>query len=550
MLDQLLATAGVCSSGTVLVSSHEGNVAMRFASCLGHFTGLIAVVYCTNGTIDSPSSRQSSPGSIPTCLRQGEQIVQGRFCCSGASPVWFEGWGWYCVNNPPSTTAATTRITTALTTVPLDTTSASPLSTTTTEAPSTTASTTSSTEETASPATEPDDGCDGIGNVVRKNVDSMSSREWADYLEALTTLRNTASTTYPGLSVFDEFSRIHQEHAEHSNNNFLAWHRLMLWKWDTALGSAKQGVVQPYFDWSVSADDVFANPKFSEGWFGGGSAGQGGSQGFPIPNGPWQGIESAWPSRHAVSRSFNNDPLATSDLIDSFVEQVFNFERFRTVMEYEVHNAFHRAIGGDMMTSWSPNEPLFYFHHAFIDMNYRRWQRRGVDGPSTPELLQRMNPWDDTMSRTLQGPASRCVSYEGISSGISRYYMARQPEKRQKSYKFESVSEKVEALLSIARTKICDPTGYKKGSDRWRRAGAAVGDAAIVLGRDLSQLATGRHVTETLLLKSGTVDISEVERICHESEVQIKMSGERDLEVLKKGALPQGTSTADVEKSK
>ncbi len=34
----------------------------------------------------------------------------------------------------------------------------------------------------------------------------------------------------------------------------------------------------------------------------------------------------------------------------------------------------HRFVGGDMMTSTSPNDPVFYLHHASIDRIWSAWQ--------------------------------------------------------------------------------------------------------------------------------------------------------------------------------
>ena len=49
---------------------------------------------------------------------------------------------------------------------------------------------------------------------------------------------------------------------------------------------------------------------------------------------------------------------------------------FRLELEAPLHNTVHRWVGGDMMTDMSPNDPVFFLHHANIDRIWFNWQRR------------------------------------------------------------------------------------------------------------------------------------------------------------------------------
>ncbi|MDF9814547.1 hypothetical protein M2266_003778 [Streptomyces sp. SPB162] len=40
-----------------------------------------------------------------------------------------------------------------------------------------------------------------------------------------------------------------------------------------------------------------------------------------------------------------------------------------------LHNRVHQWIGGHMTGATSPNDPVFWLHHAFIDLIWLRWQR-------------------------------------------------------------------------------------------------------------------------------------------------------------------------------
>jgi hypothetical protein len=53
-----------------------------------------------------------------------------------------------------------------------------------------------------------------------------------------------------------------------------------------------------------------------------------------------------------------------------------SYEEFCQLIESPAHNLVHNNIGGDMGTTVSPNDPLFFIHHAFIDLQWALWQER------------------------------------------------------------------------------------------------------------------------------------------------------------------------------
>ena len=42
----------------------------------------------------------------------------------------------------------------------------------------------------------------------------------------------------------------------------------------------------------------------------------------------------------------------------------------------ETHNAAHNFVGGHMAGAFSPNDPVFWMHHANVDRIWARWQAR------------------------------------------------------------------------------------------------------------------------------------------------------------------------------
>jgi tyrosinase len=69
-----------------------------------------------------------------------------------------------------------------------------------------------------------------------------------------------------------------------------------------------------------------------------------------------------------------------------------------------VHDWVHSAVGGNMVTSRSPADPLFWLHHANIDRIWARWQdkpqnERPANGP---EDLQPRATMSSTVTQSLR----------------------------------------------------------------------------------------------------------------------------------------------------
>jgi hypothetical protein len=220
-------------------------------------------------TTSIPSETTSTVGEGTSTVGEGTSTVG-----EGTSTV---GEGTSTVGEGTSTVGEGTSTVGEGTSTPPDVTSTPPDSTSTTAVTTVDGSSTATTATTGQ-TTDPNDVCEGLGNLVRREFHQLSEQEWADYVEAFNLLTNKSSVTRPGLSVYEQFTADHDVFAEHSNPLFLPWHRLMLWEWDKALNAVKPGVVQPYFDWSVSSDNIFADALFGVNRFGNSVATDGNSE--------------------------------------------------------------------------------------------------------------------------------------------------------------------------------------------------------------------------------------------------------------------------------
>ncbi|KAI9290605.1 Di-copper centre-containing protein, partial [Neoconidiobolus thromboides FSU 785] len=89
------------------------------------------------------------------------------------------------------------------------------------------------------------------------------------------------------------------------------------------------------------------------------------------------------------------------------------FDQFRQQIEGAPHGAVHMNIGGDkgdFSTMYSSNDPIFYLHHAFIDLLWFEWQERNprvsntyngkIDGKNV-NSNDKLMPYNIQVSQTL-----------------------------------------------------------------------------------------------------------------------------------------------------
>jgi len=121
--------------------------------------------------------------------------------------------------------------------------------------------------------------------------------------------------------------------------------------------------------------------------------GDGNGQGRRITTGPFVGWRSiiysngTFVSRNGIIRRFRPTvamPLWAGMNVATYDAAPWNNQSnrqrsFRAAFEKQ-HNAVHTTIGGDMTAGTSPNDPIFWLHHANVDRAWAEWQtQRGFD---------------------------------------------------------------------------------------------------------------------------------------------------------------------------
>ncbi len=233
--------------------------------------------------------------------------------------------------------------------------------------------------------------------MARKNLYTCTSAEWARVVDALAAMKRSG--------VYDTFTRRHhhammqasllpgetgtRRNVAHRGPGFLPWHRQALLDFEAALQAADGGATPlrlPYWPWQADGSG-WRTAKVWTYVGGNGSS----SRSWRVPNGPFAGWTSTiwngstFASRAGVKRQFASSgamPAISSTTmgVTGYDAAPWNeFSSTSTSFRWRFessHNSVHNLVGGDMSSGTSPNDPLFWLHHANVDRVWAEWQAR------------------------------------------------------------------------------------------------------------------------------------------------------------------------------
>ncbi|MER8184610.1 tyrosinase family protein [Kitasatospora sp. NPDC094015] len=256
--------------------------------------------------------------------------------------------------------------------------------------------------------------------AVRKNQSALTAAEKRDFVDAVLELKR--------LGRYDAYVSTHNqfivsdtdrgERTGHRSPSFLPWHRRFLLQFEQDLQRVNPAVNLPYWDWT--ADRTTTASLWGSDLMGGNGRARDGQ----VTTGPFAGGTGRWTlgvrpdSRDFLRRSLGTGvaQLPTRAEVESVLAVTTydaapwnsSSDGFRNQLEgwrgVNLHNRVHVWVGGMMSTGMSPNDPVFWLHHCFIDKLWAEWQRRHpTQGylptggtPDVVDLNDSMKPWNDT----------------------------------------------------------------------------------------------------------------------------------------------------------
>ncbi|MER7466705.1 tyrosinase family protein [Streptomyces sp. NPDC097981] len=261
--------------------------------------------------------------------------------------------------------------------------------------------------------------------TVRKNQAKLTPEEKRAFVNALLELKRTG--------VYDRFVSAHNtflmtdsdfgDRVGHRAPSFLPWHRRFLLDFEAELQKVDPKVSLPYWDWT--ADRTAASSIWAADFMGGTGRDRDGQ----VLDGPFAYGAGKWPitvgvdKRPYLRRTLGAavPELPTKAEVNAVLAMsVYDAapwnsasDGFRNHLEgwrgAGVHNKVHVWIGGQMASAASPNDPVFWMHHAFIDMLWAEWQHRnpksaylpGAGTPQVVDLHRPMRPWNNVTPADL-----------------------------------------------------------------------------------------------------------------------------------------------------
>lgn len=230
------------------------------------------------------------------------------------------------------------------------------------------------------------------GSRVRKEIRSLSPLELQRWRTAMTTMmtqRPANASFNPPPSFWDLMVAVHivLSSEAHDGAYFLPWHRYFLLYMENYIrANFYADFALPYWDWSqfTDAPDPALSTVWGTEYLGGSNNSNNSNVGAPIPNGPFMGMRTHYLDSHLIRRGFNVStsgsmrPLVNASTLEALIrrekEGNWTWGEFSDAVE-TAHNQVHGDIAGEMrFTATSPNDPVFYLHHAFIDKIW--WERQ------------------------------------------------------------------------------------------------------------------------------------------------------------------------------
>jgi hypothetical protein len=236
----------------------------------------------------------------------------------------------------------------------------------------------------------------------RKNIDDLTPQQLAAYRHAVDVLRNSSDPN----NNYTYHANLHNlfvgdtHGCEHRSDLFFPWHRYHLHHFETALQAADpdhptlstKDVTIPYWDWSKKASGQ-RFPKAFEDEF------DPNMQVNPL----WHDFRNAGAANPAFDATYMTDLIRTHSDWNVFAGGPVDLNEFYGAFEQPSHNDMHFTyIGGSMADpTEAAMDPIYWSFHAFIDMQWDRWQKVYNKPPTSQAKVLRGFPNAPTGALTV-----------------------------------------------------------------------------------------------------------------------------------------------------
>ncbi|KAI8615860.1 hypothetical protein BC830DRAFT_1120590 [Chytriomyces sp. MP71] len=269
--------------------------------------------------------------------------------------------------------------------------------------------------------------------TVRREFGQLSSGEQQQYIAAVKSLATRPQTfqfANPNpatLSAHDfAFTHARNAHWAHACAEFFVFHRAMLWRYEQALATAgwSGGIV--YLDEAGYSSGWIDLPHFQNSTFGGeGSPGSCLNSGQFGANAGYQVLGEGGQMQCLTRCGNPNDNFWDAGSIAKIIAGSHSYSDMNNGDTSNEHANGHIVLGSGQCDvgnpSWSPRDPLFFLHHAYIDKLFWKWQNlcpsyrydyegNLADGP-VATLDTPLDSWSDLTPRDVLDTNNDAMCY-------------------------------------------------------------------------------------------------------------------------------------------
>ncbi|KAJ2509470.1 hypothetical protein H4217_008328 [Coemansia sp. RSA 1939] len=204
--------------------------------------------------------------------------------------------------------------------------------------------------------------------ATRKEIRSLSSSEWSRTASVLQQMNN--------YGWFAWFAYLHSNNFNviHNCEMFFPFHRRFVRDFESVGQRFDASFAVPYWDEARDYANMAGSAVLSSSYLGG----NGQSSNRCVTSGLQGSWSLGYPSAHCLQRQYNNgnsiSPIYSPEYLQSILTRSTKMSQLRPAIENSLHGIVHLSIGGDMTQMYSPNDFVFWLHHANIDRLWFVWQ--------------------------------------------------------------------------------------------------------------------------------------------------------------------------------
>ncbi|XP_045172669.2 putative tyrosinase-like protein tyr-3 isoform X2 [Mercenaria mercenaria] len=253
------------------------------------------------------------------------------------------------------------------------------------------------------------------GKSTRSEIRTLSEEGWHNVTDVFRQLYEAGT--------LQSFGRLHGQARSmaHKGAAFLPWHRVFLVHFEQEMRRINPSVSLPYWDYTIDHDipQPFESVLWTPCYFGENNA--------TVQTGPFRFFYGAHGA--VISRDVAVNVRSTRLISKTDIKTLKEFCHFQDITTSgavktkskhnleQLHDSVHDYVGGDMgVVENSAYDPVFWFHHAFIDYIWETFREHQIERCSNIDIESDYRPLTDLGMKEVrqQGPLDPMFGYKHL----------------------------------------------------------------------------------------------------------------------------------------